>query len=594
MMRIADFLMQRLHEHGVGHVFTVTGRGSLFLNDALAAHKEIDAVCNHHEQAAAYAAVAYAETKDSLGACMVSTGCASTNAITGALNAWQDGIPCIFISGQNKLKETSRYTGVPIRTYGQQETDLIPMVESITKYAVMITDPKRAVYEIDKAFHLAQEGRKGPVWIDIPLDVQNMRIRPEECEQFIPESIEILKPSKSDIEYLKNALNEAERPTVIIGSGVRSADAIQDLEKFVTKYKIPLTYSASSPDTYGSSNELSIGSVGAMGCSRAASFAVQNSDLLLVIGCRMSSMTAGEFCKFARAARVIVVDIDEVEHSKEGVAIDKLILSDAREFLQTMNEPSEVKQANPEWIDKCLHWKEVFPNCEEGFKQEKKVDLYHLAEAMSEVFPANGSLVTDSGLIEVILPPNMKFKPGQRSIHPASQGSMGSALPSIIGTHFGADRSVVCVVGDGSIMMNLQELETISYNKIPAKIFVISNNVYAVIRKRQKDLFGSRTIGTDPENGVSCPDFRDVAATFKLNYAKIENAKNLTEDLDKVLKMDGPVLCEVMGLEDQRYIHCSYTKNAKRRVVQRPIEDQSPFLDRELFLSEMIIEPIDQ
>jgi len=594
-MRVADYIMERICNEGAKQIFMVTGRGALFLTDAVAGNKSVEGISLHHEQSAAFAAVSYAQYTGNLGVCMVSTGCAGTNALTGVLNAWQDGIPCIFISGQNKLKETSRYTGIPIRTFGQQEADIIPIAESITKYSVMLDDPKRIAYELDKALYLAKNGRKGPVWIDIPLDVQNMRVEPDELERFVRESTESFEPSKDDISYIINLFNKAERPVILIGSGIHSAEAIEELEFLIEITSVPLVYSASAPDLFGSSNKLSIGSVGIMGCSRAANFTIQNSDFVLVLGSRLSPMTTGsDYCKFARDASIAVVDIDKVEHSKNTVNLDRLIISDLKPFLGTLIKEGGLKQSNSEWVSKCIHWKNIFPVCEHKFMSDENVDLYFLSECISETLPDNTVFMTDSGLIELILPSNLHFKKGQRCIHPASQGSMGFALPAIIGAHYASNCPVIAVVGDGSIMMNLQELETIRYNNIPAKIIVINNNAYSVIRKRQKELFRSRTIGTDPKNGVGIPDFKKVADTFGFSYKRIENSSGLTNQLRVVFGSTGPVLCEIMGREDQDYISVSHARNMKGRFVQRPLEDQAPFLDRQLFLSEMIIDTIDQ
>jgi acetolactate synthase-1/2/3 large subunit len=467
MMRVADYVIDKIYSVNVSHIFMVTGRGALFLSDAIAAHKKIKSISLHHEQAAAYAAVAYAEYKNNLGVCMVSTGCAGTNAITGVLNAWQDGIPCLFISGQNKLHETTRFTGVPIRTYGQQEADIIPIVDSITKYSVMITDPKLVVYEMEKAIYLAQTRRKGPVWIDIPLDIQNMRINPDELDHFNVENDKDYSPSKEDIKYVSELLKNSERPVVLIGSGIRSSDAVNEIELMQEKYKIPITYAASAPDIYGPSNALSIGSVGIMGCSRAGNFTIQNSDFLLVLGCRLSSMTTGDPCKFARDAKVVVVDIDPVEHSKNAVKIDRLIVSDVKNFLVSMTKEGN-KETSEKWQKKCLHWKNIFPKCEEWRKGTEKIDLYYLSECFSKILPENSIFLSDSGLVELIMPTNISFSKNQRCIHPVSQGAMGVALPALIGAYYASSYPIVSVIGDGSIMMNLQELETISYNNIPA------------------------------------------------------------------------------------------------------------------------------
>jgi len=596
MLRVADYIMERLYDEGIEYIYMVTGRGALFLSDAVARHKVLAGVSMHHEQAAAYAAVAHAQYTDKLGACLVSTGCAATNAITAVLSAWQDGIPCVFISGQNMLRETSRYTGIPLRTFGQQEADIVSIVESITKYATMITDPKKIRYEMEKALHLAQIGRKGPVWIDIPLDIQSMHVDIKTLDNFkisLEENIK-LKTLSDDIQYVKTLLNQSQRPTILIGSGIRSANAIDELEHLLEKKPMPVVFTSSAPDTYGAVHNLSIGSVGIMGCTRSGNFTVQNADLLLVLGCRLSSMTTGtDYCKFAREAKIVVVDIDPVEHSKESIHIDRLITTDVKNFLIQLS--AEEIDANYDiWTQKCQHWKEIYPIYENTYKADAKIDLYYLAQCLSDLLPKQSIFVSDSGLIELILPTNIRFSKGQRCIHPNSQGAMGFALPAAIGAYYASDGlPVIACIGDGSIMMNLQELETIRYRKLPIKVIIINNNVYAVIRKRQIELFRSRTIGTDPKDGISCPDFRKVANTFDLSYVKIEINAELEQKLNTVIKIDGPVLCEIMGLENQGYINVSHVRNAEGRFVRRPIEDQSPFLNRELFLSEMLISPID-
>jgi len=593
MIRVADYIIERLYNEGAKHIFMVTGRGILFLSDAVARHKEIKGISVHHEQAGAFAATAYAQCTEKIGACLVSTGCAGTNAITGLLCAWQDAIPCVFVSGQNKLQETERYSGIPLRTFGQQEADIIGIVEPLTKYAAMITDPKQIVYEMDKALYLAKSGRKGPVWIDVPLDIQNMRIELDELEHFSAMDNLNFAPPAEDIEYVINALQRAERPVLLLGSGVRSADAISELEKFVEKYRIPVAYASSATDVYGASNQLSVGAVGSLGGTRAGNFAVQNSDLLLVLGCRLSPVTTGpDYDNFARAAKVIVVDIDRVEHSKKTVKIDRLIISDVKKFFVSLIE-EDVRSASDEWQNKCIHWKKVFPLCEDKHKLTEKVDLYYLAECLSESLSDGAVLLSDAGLEELIIPSTVSFRKGQRCIHPASQGAMGYALPGAVGAYFAYGHQTVAVIGDGSIMMNLQELQTIRYHDIPIKIIVVNNNAYAIIRKRQVELFRTRTIGTDPGNGVGCPSFQKVAECFEIPYIRIENSTDLKSRIASVINMDGPVLCEVLGVENQDYLRSSYAHNSKRRIIQRPIEDQAPFMERDLFLSEMIIKPLD-
>lgn len=592
-MRVSDYVMQRLHQSGVNDLFMVTGRGVLYLSDAAAKHQELNCVCVHHEQAGAYAAMAYSQVNGVLGACLVSTGCAATNAITPVLCAWQDDIPMVIISGQNTLKETVGYTKLPIRTYGQQEADIISLVKPITKYAVMIDDPTQIAVEMDKALYMAQHGRKGPVWIDIPLDIQNMRVEEEALARFTPTEAK-LSASHKDIDWLCETLAGAQRPVVVIGSGVRSAGAQSLFSDFIEKTSIPVVYCASATDIYKSENQLSIGAVGTMASNRAANFAMQNSDLLVIIGARMTSMTTGSNPeKFARAARIVAVDIDENEFRKDNLKAEKLILSDASVFLEKMNQRNIVVTWS-DWAEKCLHYKKIFPKCEEKYTKSDKIDLYYLADVLSQHLADDAVFVTDSGLEALIFPTTISFQKQQKCLHPASQGAMGYALPAAIGAYLSSHKQVVTVIGDGSIMMNLQELQTIAHHQLPIKIIVANNNCYAVIRKRQVDLFRTRTIGTDADNGVSCPDFSKVALCFGLHYEKVETCEDLNEAIERVLSHDGPVICEVMCPEDQEYINTSYVRTSKGRFVQRPLEDQAPFLDRTLFLSEMIIDPIDQ
>ena len=588
-IRVADHIVNKIYEAGSDSCFLVTGRGALFLNDALARHKEIHIVPVHHEQTAGFAAVSYADTSGKLGFCMVSTGCAMTNALTAVLNAWQDGIPCIFISGQNKLEETTHFTGKQIRTFGQQEADIIPIVTSITKYAVMITDPETVDQHIDKAIEEATTGRKGPVWIDIPLNVQNMRINPEEST-YKTKPCTMPKASNTEVNSVEELIKNAERPLLLVGSGIRSADAVEELYNLVERHQIPVVYSGSAVDVFDSTHPLSIGSVGIMGCSRAGNFALQNSDLLLVIGNRLTTMTTGEqLDKFAREATRIVVDIDEYEHQKNELRVDKFIHSDAKWFIKKLaiNQPIQAKKG---WIDQVTYWKEYFDREGRIGGEEGLVDLYDLARELG-LMEDNATVITDSGLIELILPTNIPFKKNQRCIHPASQGSMGYALPAVIGAHYAGAKQLITVIGDGSVMMNLQELATIQYQKIPAKIFIVNNNAYAVIRKRQVQLFRNRTIGVDHQTGVGIPEFKKIAAGFDIPYRKIENLKGLSAGI-KVFELGGPVLCEIMGKPNQNYIHMTHARTQEKRFVQRPLEDQSP-LDREVLKREMIIEPID-
>lgn len=590
MIRVADYVMQKLVEVGANKLFCVTGRGMLYLSDALAKCKDIEGVFVHHEQAGAYAAMAYSQISQKIGACMVSTGCASTNAITPILCAWQDDIPMIVISGQNKLNETTRYTRLPIRTYGQQEADIVSLVKPITKYATMIIKAEDIVFEMEKALYMALNGRKGPVWIDIPLDIQSAQIELNKVKHFEPINKNLFV-SQTDLNDVIDKLYNSKRPLILFGSGIRSANAIEELKILIKTTEIPAVYANSAVDILDSRLDLLIGCVGAMAANRAANFAIQNADLIIVLGCRMTTMITGENLNhFAREADIITIDIDKFEHKKLGNKIQKQIIVDVKCFIQTLLG-QKLPKTKKEWQEKCQHYKQTFPKCEERFKQNKQVDLYHLSEILETTLDNDAICVVDAGLEELIIPTTINFKERQRCIHPVSQGAMGYALPAAMGAFFASNRQVVAIIGDGSIMMNLQELQTINHNNIPIKILVINNNCYAVIRRRQEELF-RRSIGTDFKNGVSCPDFKKVASCFGFEYKKI-NSTNELKTLKDILKIPKHLICEIMAKEYQIYIHSSYRRGENGKFMQPPIEDQSPFIDRVLFKKEMIIKPIE-
>lgn len=593
MERIADYLIRKVNEAGVKHIYLVTGRGILYLTDAVAKNKGIIPVTAFHEQGASYAAMAYASAINGMGACLVSTGCAAANAVTACLCAYQDNLPVVFISGNNKRNENTRHTGVNIRTYGSQEADIISLVESITKYAVMLDDKRTAAYEIEKALYIAQDGRMGPVWIDVPLDVQNMRIEEAEVEHFKMPEIS-LPDIKSDVEKIAVELNQAKRPVILIGGGARKAR--EKIKKLVEDYSIPAVCSPAASDIYGTANERSIGTVGSLGGSRAGNIAVQNSDFVLAIGSRLCSQLTGMKENFAREAKIIAVDIDENEHKKDGVKLDRVVVSDAEFFLNKLSERNLVKH-DETWIKKCQHWKSKFAVDNEDFiselKAENKIDLYSLMDALVPVLPDDATVITDAGLEELIVPSAIRCKEGQRCLFPAAQGAMGYAIPAIIGVHNAGRKNIVCIVGDGSIMMNIQELQMISTRQIPVKVLVINNNMYAVIRKRQTDLFRKRTIGNDPSDGVPEPDFSRIADCFGFGYRRISNREELLTLLPALFDGEREII-EVICNPDQKYFHESYAINGKRKLVRRPIEDMSPFLPRELIREEMVIRMVEE
>lgn len=597
MERVADYIIERLAQEGVDKIFLITGRGVLYLSDAVARCPDIEGISLYHEQGASYAAMAYAAAKDGMGACLVSTGCAAANAVTAALCAWQDNIPCIFISGQHMLRETTRHTGLPIRTYGSQEADIISIVEPITKYAVMLERAEDVAAEMDKAIYLANEGRKGPVWIDVPLDVQNMRVEPETLRRYEPDMPRRNGVSEETVRQVADELARSERPLLFVGGGVRSAGAQNLARAFSKKTGIPIVFSPSAADAVGAGEALSIGAVGSLGGSRAGNFAVQNADYLLVLGSKLCSQTIGSAPeRFAREAKITVVDIDGQEHKKDGAHIDRFVQADVKYFMERLSAVDLAVDCGA-WREKCLHWKEQFAVSKERFLeegQEGRIDLYRFADVLSGMLPDDATVITDAGFEELIIPSAVGYRDGQRCLFPSAQGAMGYAIPAIVGAHFAGRKNIVTVVGDGSVMMNIQELQIIRWHDIPAKIFIINNDMYAVIRKRQKDLFRRRTIGNDPSDGVPAPDFEKIADSYGIPYRRIDCEQLLANDMQDVLNMDGPCICEVLCKTEQPYLHESVTINEARRLVKRPIEDMSPFLDREVFRSEMVVRPIEE
>jgi acetolactate synthase I/II/III large subunit len=500
----------------------------------------------------------------------------------------------VFISGQNVLSETTYHTKTDLRTYGQQEANIVEIVRPITKYSTMIVRSEDVVSELKKAIEFATSGRKGPVWIDIPLDLQSSTIENSLGNCHLEISAPIIPCREEDVSLISTIVSKSRRPVIVIGHGVRSSDSVSKLQRFQSHTQIPVVYTASCPDVFALSDEACIGSVGTLGCSRSGNFALQNADLILIFGNRMNSVVTGDDrSKFGRDAKVIMIDIDRSEASKKTINIDHFVHADLSAFLDQIN-CVEFSLDLKSWILQCQLWKSSLPSLFIDKEHGRPVDLHTLCNDLSIRLPNDATLVTDSGSIELIFPNNFDYRNKRRAIHPSSQGCMGFALPAAVGSFFANNRPTYVVVGDGSIMMNLQELQTISHFNLPITIFIINNNMYGIIRKRQKELFRKRKIGVDPSTGVSAPSFRKLADTFGFDYKIIRNNGDLLDDPSDYVTPSRPLIIEVMGLETQPYINTSHAKTESGRYVMRPIEDQSPFLDRDVFLSNMLINPVDQ
>lgn len=595
MQRLVDYLIERLARTDLDSCFLVNGRGVLHLTDALA-KSSLKAISCHHEQAAGFAALAYAKYRRSLGLCMVSTGCAAANALTPLLCAWQDEVPVIFISGQHSLKESNTYRKLEIRTFGQQETDLEKVVSPWCKYFAQINDPKKAGEIIEKALFLAQDGVPGPVWLDIPLDVQNMRVNEQNFEnhQVLTKELK-LKFSLDQAQDLLDELYKAKRPILLVGTEIYTKNAQISVERLIEALQIPVVFENGSCDVYGRAHDLAIGAVGSLGCSRAGNIAVQNSDFILSLGSKLNSqLTGDEGAKFAREAKIIALILNPHEFEKGNIKVTQVLEGEVGEFVEKLL-PLIKEPINTTYLDFCQKLKNDFPLADPYCTLEKEIDLYAFADALSPNLTSEGDcFITDAGLEELIMPATLEFGKGVRCLQAFSQGCMGFALPAVIGAFNAGAKRVCAVVGDGSMMFNLQELQTISYFGLNLKLFVMNNNGYAIIKKRQKDLFRRRTIGNDPSDGLSLPNWQQVAQTFGLAYCKIEEKQNLSQQIKEVMSQDGAVLCEVCCTSTQAFLHNSYTRDSKGRFVRRSLEDQSPFLEEQVLRDHMLIPVIDR
>ncbi len=598
-MRVTDYIAEYIYQQGVRHIFMVSGGGMMFLSDGIAVHPHLEAVCNHHEQAAAMAAVSYAKYNQNLGVCYVTTGCGGTNAITGLLNGWQDNIPCLFISGQSKRKETIRNSGLKLRQFGVQEADIIAIVQSLTKYAVMVNKPELIAYHLEKAVFLARHDRPGPVWLDIPLDVQGAQIDPGNLLHFSPENNTnegCGVPTDDEVAELACLIKQAERPIIIAGQGIRLGKAITEFKVFIEKSQIPFVVSKLGVDLLPSSHPLFIGRIGNKG-DRPGNMAMQNSDLVISIGCRLSvSSTGHEYDKFAREAKILVVDIDPVEHEKNTIRIDRFIHADAKLFFEKMLASiSPLKRAA--WLKKCQHWRAKYPVCLPEFANDSDgINLHYFVDCLSKVLKDDSVVVSDAGSAGFVTTQAIQLKGGQRSITSGGQMEMGYTLPATVGVCYARNKGeVIGITGDGSFQMNIQELQTIVHNDLPIKIFVWNNDGYLSIRATQRKFFEGRCIGTDSTSGLSFPSIEKIASAYGLKYFCLARSHNLTEGIKEVIDYPKAAVCEVICIRDQEIVPTvSSVQKEDGTIVSKPLEDMYPFLDREEFYSEMIVKPLEE
>ncbi|HEY6026916.1 MAG TPA: thiamine pyrophosphate-binding protein [Pseudolabrys sp.] len=600
-VKLSDWVADKVAAHGIHDVFMITGGGAMHLNHSLGSHPQLACTFNHHEQACAVAAEAYYRLTNRLALVSVTSGPGGTNAITGVYGAHVDSIGMLVISGQVKWETTVRSSGLPLRQLGDQELDICRLVEPITKYCVMVKDPNSIRYHLEKAIYLATHGRPGPCWLDIPVDVQGARIDPDALPGFDPAELD--EPwTRTDLAAacadIHARIAAAKRPVVFAGTGIRLAGQEQAFIRLIDKLGIPVVTAFNAHDLVWTGHPLFCGRPGTVG-DRAGNFAAQNADLLLILGTRLNiRQVSYNWKSFARDAHKIWVDIDELELKKPTVAADTPVHADLKDLLPAL---ADAPCAGPpatqrEWLAWCRERLARYPVALAEYWNNPRINPYCFMQALFEHAPDDAIVVTGNATACVTAFQAAVLKPEQRLWSNSGCASMGYDLPAAIGAMKGAGgRPVVCLAGDGSIMMNLQELQTIAGDRLPIKIFLINNNGYHSIFHSHRNLFNGVEVGAGPKSGVSFPEFGKLAAAFGLSYRRCERHVEMAEAIAATLATEGPAVCEVFVDEEQPFAPKLAARQLPNgRIVSPALEDLSPFLPREELRANMIIDLIDQ
>ena len=604
--KVADYIADFIAEWGIRQVFTVTGGGAMHMNDAFGHHSRLHCTYQHHEQACAMAAEAYARLDNEMAAVCVTTGPGATNAVTGILGAWMDSIPMLVFSGQARYATTVRSTGLKLRSMGVQECDIVPVVTPLTKYAVMVTSPQEIRYHLEKALYLAVHGRPGPVWLDIPLDVQGAFVETDELSAYDPsENPQEIPPviSQEIVNQVLDRIAESSRPVLFPGNGVRLAGASKEFHELAEVLGVPVVTGMSSVDAIESDHPLYVGRNGGTG-NRAGNFALQNSDVLISIGSRQGFFQTGfQYESWARAAYTILNDIDENELKKPSLHVSLPVVGDAKELIQKLLAEAKRRGASQEqplfqkeeWKQQCRTWKENYPVVtQEHYKtiEENCTNIYAFYNELSKAMKEGDRLVVSVGTSRVAGSQAFWVKRGQRFITNANTASMGFCLPAATGVCIASgNQPVVCVTGEGSLQMNIQELQTIYQNRLPVKLFVINNQGYHSIRQTQQSYFGEPLVGVGAESGdLSFPDLSKLGPAYGFPYLCCHDSDKLGDTICRALAMPGAVICEIFVTKYQK----TEPKLASRkledgRMVSASLEDMYPFLSREELKENMYI-----
>lgn len=581
MMKVSDYIFKFLKSKGVDTIFSVSGGAAAHLLNS--AHDEdFTFVCNYHEQACAMAAEGYAKLSGKPACVLVTNGPGSSNTITGVLGAYQDSVPMIVISGQVPTNQSLATVQGKLRQLGVQECDIIQMVSSITKYAKQITNPADVEEELERAYFLSMNGRMGPVWLDIPLDIQSAQMEPTHNTQFS----EITFPSYNVADIL-HVLKNAKKPVIVTGNGIHLSKTEHSFHAVKNLLNIPVVSTWTSKDLMAHDDSTFIGNFGLMG-ERAANFAIQQADLLLILGSRLSIPNTGYRTDlFSPNSKKIMVDIDSNEMHKHTLKIDYPINDDLKNFFPAFLSALQNENDLPnwtEWLQITQSWKQKYPVFQKEYSNvPDKINSFYFMEVLSNKIRDNHVVVTDMGTSYTCTMQSLQMNGNSRLFTSSACCSMGFGLPGAIGAYYAnPTKSIILICGDGGLQMNLQELQTIVHNKIPIKIFVLNNNGYLAITLMQDNLFGGKYVGSNEQSGVSSPDFTKIGNAYGLPTHKFANNQELLSGIDAVLNYDGAVLCEISMIENQLLIpRVQSTKDSTGKIISSGLENMYPYLSEE-------------
>ena len=589
-MKLSDVVASFLAEQGIKHVFAISGGASLHLIHSIAEAKGTGFICPLHEQAGAMAADGYARVTGGLGCALATSGPGATNLITGICSSYYDSVPVLYLTGQVATFRAKGDTGV--RQIGFQETDMIDICKTITKYAVLVKDPYRIRYELQKAVHIAKAGRPGPVVVDIPDDLQRMDIDPSKLIEFVPETPAEAKPaiSKETVEHCLSAVRTSQRPVIIYGWGVHLAGAEAEARELARLLGIPVAMTWAALDLMPAKDPLAVGGFGTHGV-RAANFTVQNADLIISVGSRLDTKATGSPpSTFAREARIIMLDADETEigkFRKLGVNLDRGIVGDAKDFLTALLAGAR-GHTFPEfssWVARITDWKNRYPACLPSFAQEKEVNPYYLMKRLSEALSEDEIIFSDTGCALAWMMQAAEFKAGQRFFHAFNNTPMGYGLPGAMGACFARPgQRVICVTGDGALHMNIQELATIIRHRLPVKVILINNHGHSMVQQTQEMWLKGDYHATSVEGGLPDPDFVAIARAYGFPVDTLRLNEEIPAKIAAALASDGPYFLNVEVLSSHRL--------SPQAKYGRPNEDAEPLLPRDEFLANMIVQPL--